>query len=404
VTQVLKTPARRNRGGDGLYHRKGRGWYAVVEYPKKNGVRDRRWFGPHKTSDDAKIVRDQHRNKVADGEDINPRKSTFGEFLDRWIAYQQSKQRPVRPRTLEGYKSVVETRLRPRLGDVKLSEVTAMKLAEMVASWSSGKRLDGKKGSVSSRSIAAYARVLRMALRQAASWSLVSDKLAKSVGSPRLERRKPSFVSIADLPAVSEAARAAGIYAPVAAALGLGLRRGELLGLQWRDVNLDEGSVRVERAVQRVNGALVTVPPKTEESNRHLSAPRFVIDALREHRAAIASLRISAGLGRIPDDHFVFAYPNGGALDPDSFGKRFVKAMKAAGIDVHLHSLRHGFAVLSLEAGTDLKVVSASLGHSTIKLTADTYSHVTAKLQRQASDRLDILLDDAEKRAVRVVG
>ena len=173
----------RNKGGDGLYFRKGRGWYAVIEYPKKNGVRDRRWYGPFKTSDDAKVVRDQHRNKVADGEDINPRKSTFGEFLDRWIAYQQSKQRPIRPRTLEGYKSVVETRLRPRLGDVTLADVTAMKLAEMVASWSSGKRLDGKQGSVSGRSVAAYVRVLRMALRQAANWSLVSDKLAKSVGT-----------------------------------------------------------------------------------------------------------------------------------------------------------------------------------------------------------------------------
>jgi len=394
----------KKRGKDGLYFRKDRGWYAVVEYAKKNGKRNRRWYGPFATKDEAKGERDKRRNEARRGVDLDPRKLTFGQFLDRWLAYQEQKPNPVAPRTLGGYKGIVKTRLRPGLGEVPMRKLTAMRLSEMVASWSTAKRLDERKGTISARSVAANVRVLRIALRRAARWHLISHELAASVEAPRTERATAVFVQVSDVPVVCAAARAAGLYAPTAVCLGLGLRRGELLGLQWRDIDPDEGVVRVERALQRIDHKLVTAPPKTQLSRRTLVAPRFVTDALREHRAPILSLRMRSGLGTIPDDHFVFGNPNGGPLDPDSFCKRFRKAMKDAGLDVHLHSLRHGYAVLNLEAGTDLKTISANLGHSSIRLTADTYSHLTATLQRDAANRFDALLDEAEKRKSRDAG
>lgn len=403
-TDRVPTPRRKKAGKDGLYFREGRGWYAVVEHAKKGGKRDRRWYGPFAAKDDARDERDKRRNEARQGVDLDPRKTTFGVFLDRWIAYQETKPTPVAPRTLGGYKGIVETRLRPSLGDVPMRKLTAMRLSETVASWSKGKRLDGREGTISPRSVVANVRVLRIALRQAARWRLISHELAASVEAPRTDRATAVFVQVSDVAAVCAAARAAGFYAATAVCLGLGLRRGELLGLKWSDLDLDEGVVRIERALQRIDHKLVTAPPKTKLSRRTLAAPRFVIDALREHRAPILSLRMRNGLGKIPDDHFVFGNPNGGALDPDSFCKRFRKAMKDAGLNVHLHSLRHGYAVLNLEAGTDLKVISANLGHSSIRLTADTYSHLTATLQRDAADRFDVLLDAAEKRANRDAG
>jgi integrase len=402
--QAKKEIVKRNRGGDGLYHRKGRGWYAVVEFAKKAGKRDRRWYGPFDTSESAKCERDKRRNEARQGVDLDPRKTTFGEFLARWLTYQETKPTPVAPRTIGGYKSIVETRLRPGLGHLKLSQVTALRFAEMVASWSKGKRLDGKKGTINSRSVAANVRVLRMVLKQAARWRLISHELAASVEAPRVERANAVFVQVSDVPALTAAARETKLYAPVATCLGLGLRRGELLGLQWRDVDLEQGVIRIERALQRIEHKLVTAPPKTKLSARVLTAPRFVLDALREYRASILAARMNAGLGKLPETHFVFGNPNGGPLDPDSFGKRFVRVMKDAGLDVHLHSLRHGYAVLNLEAGTDLKVVSSNMGHSSIRLTADTYSHLTATLQRDAADRFDALLDGAQNRANRSVG
>ena len=275
---------RRNKGGDGLYHRKGRGWYAVVEFAKKGGKRDRRWYGPFDTSESAKSERDKRRNEARQGVDLDPRKTTFGEFLDRWLTYQETKPTPVAPRTIGGYKSIVETRLRPGLGHFKLSQLTAMRFAEMVASWSKGKRLDGKKGTINSRSVAANVRVLRMALKQAARWRLISHELAASVEAPRVERASAVFVQVTDVPALTAAAKATKLYAPVATCLGLGLRRGELLGLQWRDVDLEQGVIRIERALQRIDHKLVTAPPKTKLSARVLTS-----SPLRARRAARVS-------------------------------------------------------------------------------------------------------------------
>jgi integrase len=207
-------------------------------------------------------------------------------------------------------------------------------------------------------------------------------------------RRNPSFVAGEDVPKLFTASREAGIYPEVAVCLGLGLRRAELLGLTWGDIDVDASTVRVERGLQRIAGKLVRTIPKTATSRRVLHAPEFVIAALREVRTTLAARRLGTGLGRIPDDHLVLCGPNGEPLDPDNFSKRFSYMARAAGLDIHLHSLRHSAAVIGLQAGVDLKTISSTLGHASIRLTADTYSHVVASVKRDAADRVNAYIAD----------
>jgi len=125
-----------------------------------------------------------------------------------------------------------------------------------------------------------------------------------------------------------------------------------------------------------------------------------VLDALRAHRRVQIEQRMLLGLGAGGEDAWVFAGHAGGPLDPDAFAKRFRRIAQRAGLpDAHLHSLRHAHAVLSLQAGCDLKTVSMRLGHESIRLTADTYGHVVESVQRDAADRLDALVRTGRRNA-----
>ncbi|GAV22668.1 tyrosine-type recombinase/integrase [Carboxydothermus pertinax] len=149
-------------------------------------------------------------------------------------------------------------------------------------------------------------------------------------------------------------------------ALGTGLRRGELLGLHWEDIDLEEGILHVKRNVVYVRGhGIVVQPPKTEKGNRTIPIPKLVLKMLEGHQERLKA----EGLYR-PDGP-VFPSKNGTYMYPDNFERTFRKLRKEAGIDINLHALRHTFATRLLELGEDLKVVQELLGHARIGITAD---------------------------------
>lgn len=372
-------------------------YFAVIEYAVKDGRRDKRWFGPFETCERATEERDKRRLEASTGTDIDPRRVRFDEFLDRWLALQSEKAKPISPNTKRMYKYIIERRLKPSFRNCKLSKLSPMMISSAVGLWANGPRFDKRTEALSSRSLQAASVVLKMALRQGAKWNLIRHELLLAIEPQSVPRHDPAYVSGQDLKKLFEAARASDplIMSPaVRVTVGLGLRRAEVLGLQHGDVNFDEGTVRVDRSLQRIDGKLVTVQPKTKLSRRVLHAPQFVLEAIRDIRTPLLSRRMADGAGKIPDDRFIFCDANGEPLDPDNFSKRFSTVAKNAGLPhVHLHSLRHGYAVLGLEAGVDLKTISASLGHSSIRLTGDTYSHVVTSVKRDAADRIGALVE-----------
>ena len=165
--------------------------------------------------------------------------------------------------------------------------------------------------------------------------------------------------------------------------LATGLRRGELLGLKWEDIDLEQGIIHVRRQIARIDGEIVEAPLKTKNSYRSVSIGQDAVEILREQQ-------------RKTNSEYVFPSPTGGPISPDSVLKMLHRVLKRAGLpEIHFHDMRHTFATMALQNGVDIKTVSGMLGHYSAGFTLDTYAHVTTAAQRQAANTMSSILSDA---------
>ena len=178
-------------------------------------------------------------------------------------------------------------------------------------------------------------------------------------------------------------ARESGVFELYYVELATGLRRGELLGLKWEDIDLEQGSIHVRRQIARIDGKIVEAPLKTKNSYRSVSIGRDAVEILREQREKSNS-------------EYVFPSPTGGPISPDSVLKMLHRVLKRAGLpEIRFHDMRHTFATVALQNGVDIKTVSGMLGHYSAGFTLDTYAHVTTAAQRQAANTMSSILSDA---------
>ena len=166
--------------------------------------------------------------------------------------------------------------------------------------------------------------------------------------------------------------------------LATGLRRGELLGLKWSDIDLEHGSLRVQRQIARIDGEIVEAPLKTKNAYRTLPLSADAIDVLKTQKK------------KCGNSQYVFPSPTGGPISPDSVLHMLHRVLKRAGLPkVRFHDLRHTFATLALQNGVDIKTVSGMLGHFSAGFTLDTYAHVTTATQKEAANTMEKVLANA---------
>lgn len=251
---------------------------------------------------------------------------------------------------------------------------------------------------LTARSVVQVHRIMHAAFRQALRWQLLAVNPSDGATPPKVEQAKVT------IPAPSDVARLlAAVHAdyriPLALAAGTGLRRGELLALTWPAVDLeDRPRIRVDGTLQRADGALVVLPPKTERSRRIVPLPATLTDALRRQRAEQNERRLLAGPAWNAGD-FVFDRGDGQPFDPDTFSKAFRSAARSIGLDgVRLHDLRHGFASMLVSAGTNVRVVSDLLGHSTVAFTLQTYTHPNEEEAAAAMAEAERLIQERGRR------
>jgi integrase len=238
---------------------------------------------------------------------------------------------------------------------------------------------------------------LRRALGQAMKWGLVSRNVATLVDPPKVSRKKVEALTPERAGEILEAVKGHRLESLYIVAMAVGVRQGEALGLHWKDIDFERGQLSVRRALQRIDGELRLVEPKSQQAKRTITLPEVALMALRAQRAQQNRERLAAG-AEWQDSGFVFSTSVGTPLDGPNVTRTFQRLLKDAGLPPHrFHDLRHDCATLLLSQGVPLRVVKEMLGHSQISLTADTYAHVVPALQKDAADRMDQALMDKPK-------
>jgi len=309
---------------------------------------------------------------------------TVAAFLHQWL--EDTVRPSTRPSTYSSYASIVRLHLEPGLGHLPLARLSPQQVQAFLNAES--------RSGLSPRSVAMERAVLRGALGRAERWGFVTRNVAKLAEPPRVPRRQVMPLSPAQARIFLEAIRGDRLEALYLVALGVGLRQGEILGLGWSDLDLGAGTLTVRHALQRVEGKLILVEPKSVTSHRTVALPALVHEALRAHRIRQLEERLGAG-ARWHDDprDLVFVSTVGTPLDGITVTRRFQALLKSAGLPhQRFHDLRHAAASMMLTQGVAARVVMETLGHSQISLTLGTYSHVSPALGRAAAERMNDLL------------
>jgi integrase len=234
--------------------------------------------------------------------------------------------------------------------------------------------------------------LLHKAFDQAEKWGLVARNAVALVSPPTAAHQEMKTLSEAQSRTFLEAVAGERFEALHVLAVSTGMRQGEILALRWSDLDLDRASAQIQRSIQFVTGRYIFTPPKTAKSRRKVELTQTAIAALRRQRVRQIAERLASAGGWAEQD-LVFADEAGGPTSPDRVRWAFQRVLKDAGLPrIRFHDLRHTAATLLLGRGVHPKIVSEMLGHSTIAITLDLYSHVTPTMQREAAAVLDSVL------------
>lgn len=314
---------------------------------------------------------------------MGPRQ-TLRQYLEHWL--ENTVCGKVRPSTYASYELNVRKHIGPTIGRVQLAKLTP----QHVESFLNDRQ---RNAGLSPRTVQYLHAILRKALEDAEKKDLVGRNVAKRVSPPPQRQSEISPLTPDEARRLLEQLRGDRLEALYSVALALGLRRGEALGLQWSDIDLDARVLRVRKSLQTVGGVPTLVETKTRKSVRTIDLPAMAVRALREHRLRQLQEHIAAP--QWEDHDFVFTSTRGTPLDGRNVLRHLQAALEAAGLPrKRFHDLRHTAASLLLAQGESLSVIKEILGHSQISLTANLYAHVLPSLRRQAADRMDEILGD----------
>lgn len=306
-----------------------------------------------------------------------------GSYLDDWLAHVAGR---VRVKTWEGYECLIRLYARPHLGHVMLAELSPLHLQRLYATLLSGPERPLSGGSVLNLHL-----VLTQALSQAVRWGYLTSNPASGAQPPRPRRAEPVAVDARLCETILEVTKGSRLECPVAIAIATGMRRGEILGLRWSDLGEGNSIAHVRRSIQPTRSGLVYEDPKTRRSRRAVVLPEFLGPYLDRQRTDQARRRSEAGAAWREND-LVIDRGDGTPLNPDTLSSAWRGFLRRAGLPhVRFHDLRHAHATLMLQQGVHPKIVSERLGHASIGITLDTYSHVLPAMQQEAAAAFDDL-------------
>ena len=312
---------------------------------------------------------------------------TVGSWLEVWMEnYAKIKLGPSTFKTLQGF---LKNHIKPQIGSIPLAELTSLDLQKFYKHLLEGGRVDRieakkKPKGLAPKTVRNIHQMICSAYNLAMEQKLVNKNPTQGCALPKVEHKEMKTLTADQLSAFFREAKETGVYELYYLDLATGLRRGELLGLKWTDIDFDRGVLKIQRAISRQNGRVEEAPLKTKNAYRTLPLSADAIDVLKAQKNKVGS------------SEWVFPSPTGGPMSPDSVLHMLQRVLKRAGLPrIRFHDLRHTFATMALQNGVDVKTLSSMLGHYSAGFTLDTYAHVTTDAQLKAAQTMGNILSSA---------
>lgn len=359
------------------------------------GKRKQQWISVKGTKKEAERRLAEMLHQIDTGSFMTPGKTTVAAFLERWI----EDYRPnLSPPSYERYRDIVKRGLIPNLGSIALTQLRPEHLQKVYTAM--------QKEGLSARTVRYHHAVIHVALKTALQWGLIVRNPADSIKPPKIHRNEMQTWDEQEMSQFLKAAKASPYHALFYTALFTGMRRSELLGLKWADVDLVLCQISVCRSLHHLkDGSYVFTEPKSAKSRRTIALPPSATLLLKGHQEKQELDRAMLRMFWTNDD-LVFGTLEGKPWRPNTITRAWETMAARAGVKViRLHDARHTHASIMLKQGIHPKIVQERLGHASIQMTLDTYSHVAPGLQEAAALRFDeVVIPKRENRVVEKVG
>lgn len=367
-------------------------WYVVVDLGRDHdGKRRQKWHGSYRTRREAEVARAKIVGEVHEGSYTEPVKLTFGDWVsDRWLPTMRTQ---VKPSTFESYSRNARQHVLPRIGGRQLREIGPGQLNTLYADLLEHGRQNGE-GGLSPKTVRYIHTIVHKALADARDAGLVALNVAERAKPPRPRAMAPTelrFWKPAEMRTFLDLVAAHRLVAAWHVSAMTGMRRGEVLGLRWADVDLNAARVHVRQALVSVAYELVMSTPKNHRA-RVIDLDAGTVDQLRQHQKRQALERAEWGVD-YDDRDLVFCKENGEPLHPQTYSQAFERLVARSALPrIRLHDLRHTHATIALAAGIPPKVISERLGHESPAFTLKQYAHVIPGMQAEAAAQIASLV------------
>ena len=369
--------ARRKYGEGTVFQRKDGRWVAQIRLD--NGKQKQRYCKTEKEANAAlrKMLHEKEQGMLATGPS-----QTLKTYLGQWL--EQVHKTRVRKGSYNLYKIMLNKHIIPALGHIQLQRLTAQHVQAFYT--------HELESGLAAKTVRGYHALLHTALKNAVKWNLIARNVCDLVSPPIPQRHEMQTLTSEQAQRLLEVTQEHGLNVLLTVAITTGMRKGELFGLHWQDIDFEEGCLYVRRTIARIGTfGIVESEPKTQRSRRKIILPAFVLDALKQHQVYQQTLPEKAGT-HWQEKGIVFCNGYGGYLEVARFHRMFKQLLESAELpNIRFHDLRHSAATILFRMGIHPKVVQELLGHSNIGITMDTYSHMLPTMQQEAMNKLDNL-------------
>jgi len=325
---------------------------------------------------------------------VEPSRITLRSFSERWMSDYAEKN--LAPKTIYEYKRLLELRILPAMGHLKLSKIKPIHLVEFFSNLQEeGMREDGKEGKLSNNTVMHYYRLIRNMLGTAEKWKLIQSNPVDNVDPPKVKKKEADYYTEEEIKTMFKALEneKTKYKTAIIVTISCGLRLGELVGLKWGNIDFEDNTIEIEQTNQYLPGfGTITKDPKTESSKRMVSVPEAAMRMLKIHKTEEAEKQLKCG-DLWKDTGYVFTQWNGLPMHPGTPSKWFSKFLEKHGLrKITFHQLRHTSATMLIHSGLNIRALSARLGHSNTSTTLNIYSHALRSADKVAADKIEEIM------------